>query len=191
LLVWVPDDRREMMGCLVAYRGFGIVFICGADPYDEQRLTLAHETGHFLRDYLLPRQEILLSLGNDMAAVLDGERQPLPAERANAILTHLRLGPHVHLLPKNGRDEDLDIIVAEAEERADSLGLELVAPREAILRYLHSMPRHHAKVDEICSTLGKRFGLPPYAFRRFVQRVFQPRIVSFLDDIKPALKENR
>ena len=33
----VPHDQRELMGCLVAYRGFGIAFVCGADPIDEQR----------------------------------------------------------------------------------------------------------------------------------------------------------
>ena len=63
LLANVPNDGRELMGCLVAYRGLGIVFICGADSTDEQRLTVAHETGHFLRDYLLPRQQVLAGCG--------------------------------------------------------------------------------------------------------------------------------
>src|SRR5213594_1213519 len=54
----VPDDRRDLMGCLVAYRGFGVAFISGADSGDEQRLTVAHETAHFLHDYMLPREQL-------------------------------------------------------------------------------------------------------------------------------------
>ena len=37
----LPHDRRDLMGCLVAYRGHGIVFVCGADDPEEQRLTVA------------------------------------------------------------------------------------------------------------------------------------------------------
>src|SRR6266705_3738521 len=69
----VPNDRRELMGCLVAYRGLGIAFVCGADSDEEQRLTVAHETSHFLRDYLLPRQQIIRALGDDISDVLDGK----------------------------------------------------------------------------------------------------------------------
>jgi hypothetical protein len=186
LFVRVPKDQREMMGCLFAYRGFGIVFVCGADSQDEQRLTVAHETGHFLHDYYLPRQAILMSLGNDMVTVLDGERRPTPAERANAILAHLRLGPHVHLLPRNGRDEESDPMVAEAEARADSLGVELVAPRDCIARFLRT--EHHGTTEEVCFALGRQFGLPHYVFHRFMKRVTEPRLISFLDDIRTALK---
>jgi hypothetical protein len=186
LLVRVPEDRREMMGCLVAYRGFGIVFVCGADSQDEQRLTVAHETGHFLHDYHLPRQAILMSLGDDMVTVLDGERRPTPTERANAVLAHLRLGPHVHLLPRNGRDEESDPMVAEAESSADSLGIELVAPRDAIVRFLRTELRGTA--EEVCVALGRQFGLPHCVFDRFVKQVSQPPLISFLDDIRLALK---
>jgi len=186
LLVRVPEDRRDMMGCLVAYRGFGIVFVCGADSQDEQRLTVAHETGHFLHDYHLPRQAILMSLGNDMMTVLDGERRPTPGERANAVLAHLRLGPHVHLLPRNGRDEESDPMVAEAEANADSLGIELVAPRDAIVRFLRT--DFSGTAEEIHDALSTQFGLPHYVFDRFVKHVTQPRLISFLDDIRTALK---
>lgn len=61
----IPNDQRDLMGCLVAHRGLGIAFVCGADPNEEQRLTVAHETSHFLRDYLLPRQQLLQTLGDD------------------------------------------------------------------------------------------------------------------------------
>ena len=94
----LPEESRELMGCLVAYRGFGVAFISGADAPEEQRLTVAHETAHFLQDYLLPRREILAAVGEPIADVLDGHRAPSWAERANAVLAHVRLGVHVHLL---------------------------------------------------------------------------------------------
>jgi hypothetical protein len=187
----VPNDRRELMGCLVAYRGVAIAFSSGADPSDEQRLTVAHEAAHFLRDYLLPRQEVLAVLGDKMADVLDGKRPPSPVERANAILAHVRLGPHIHLLPREGRDEDSDARVAAAEDMADSLGLELVAPRQRILSFMHSTGEAHRSSEEICVALGERFGLPQHVFERFVDQVHEPQIVSFLDDIRAVLKASR
>jgi len=51
----LPDDRRDLCGCLVAFGGRGFIFICAADSPEEQRLTIAYETTHFLSDYLLFR----------------------------------------------------------------------------------------------------------------------------------------
>ncbi len=187
----VPHDRRELMGCLVAYRGFGIAFVCGADPEDEQRLTIAHETSHFLTDYLLPRRQILHAMGNHIAEVLDGKRPPTAAERASAVLCHVRLGAHVHLLPRHGQDEDSDPIVGLAENRADVLGLELVAPREQISALLRAARSASQTSQAICATLATHFGLPANAFTRLVGLTNQPRIISFLEDIRPALEGRR
>jgi hypothetical protein len=96
-------DPRDLCGSLVAYRGYGIIFVCGADDQAEQRLTAAHEVAHFLVDYLLPRQQVIQALGEHMTEVLDGLRKATPAERASAILSHLRLGAHTHLLPRHGQ----------------------------------------------------------------------------------------
>ncbi|MBI2928745.1 MAG: hypothetical protein HYY24_24035 [Verrucomicrobia bacterium] len=187
----VPNDQRELMGCLVAYRGLGITFVCGADPADEQRLTVAHETAHFLRDYLLPRQQVLATLGDEIADVLDGKRLPTPAERTNAVLAHVRLGPHVHLLPRTGEDEDSDSMVAAAEHRADGLGLELVAPRERILSFVCAVLDARKEPEEIRAGLAERFGLPPQVFERFIHPAEPQRIVSFLEDIRPVLEAGR
>jgi hypothetical protein len=184
----VPYDRRELMGCLVAYRGFGIAFVCGADPEDEQRLTVAHETSHFLRDYLLPRQQILHAMGEQIADVLDGKRPPTPAERASAVLCHVHLGAHVHLLPRHGQDEDSDPIVGHAEDRADLLGLELVAPQEQISALLRAARGASQSAQAICATLAGHFGLPTNAFTRIVGVTNKPRIISFLEDIRSALE---
>jgi hypothetical protein len=59
----LPDDRRDLCGCLVAFGGRGFIFTCDADAPEEQRLTIAHETTHFLIDYLWPRQQQVLFNG--------------------------------------------------------------------------------------------------------------------------------
>jgi hypothetical protein len=187
----VPNDGRDLMGCLVAYRGFGIAFICGTDSTGEQRLTVAHETAHFLRDYLLPRQEVLQELGDEMADVLDAKRLPTPTERSNAILAHVLLGPHVHLLPRHGRDEESDHAVAAVEDRADGLGLELVAPRLHILSFARSTLKASCKPEALCAELAEHFGLPQHAFGRFLEHAERRRIISFLEDIRPALEIGR
>ena len=125
-------DQRDLHGGLVAYRGYGIIFVCGADDPAEQRLTVAHEVAHFLVDYVHPRQQVIQALGEHIAEVLDGLRKATPAERAAAILSHLRLGAHAHLLPRHGKDEDAQWVVAAAEDRAERLARELVAPQERV-----------------------------------------------------------
>jgi Zn-dependent peptidase ImmA (M78 family) len=179
------------MGCLVAYRGLGIAFICGTDSTDEQRLTVAHETAHFLKDYFLPRQVVLQELGDEIADVLDGKRPPTPAERSNAILAHVRLGPHIHLLPRHGQDEESDHAVAAVEDRANDLGLELVAPRERILSIARSMREANCKPETVHTELAKHFGLPQHVFERSLGHAEQRRIISFLDDIRPVLEIGR
>lgn len=187
----VPNDRRDLMGCLVAYRGFGVAFVCGADPTDEQRLTVAHETSHFLRDYLLPREEVIGALGSDITDVLDGKRPPTLAERASAVLSHVRVGSHVHLIPKDGHDEDSDPAIAAAEDRADGLGLELVAPRSRILSLLNAARKSERAPESFCHELAAYFGVPEQAFRRFVAPANERRVVSFVEDIRPALESGR
>ena len=88
-----PDLRhRPLRACLVARAGQGFVFVDGADPYDEQRLSLAHEIAHYLRDYWIPRERALAALGDDIADVLDGRRQPSTEERLAGVLRGVRVG---------------------------------------------------------------------------------------------------
>lgn len=184
----LPLDRRDLLGSLVAYRGYGIIFVCGAADPAEQRLTVAHEVAHFLVDYLLPRQQLIQALGEHITEVLDGRRRATPAERAAAILSHLRLGAHTHLLPRPSHNEDAQWRVAAAEDRAERLARELVAPQACIRALLRDLTRR-APVDaeDLRAALAAYFGLPPYAFDEIV-RIAQQRPVSFLDDLREALR---
>jgi hypothetical protein len=185
----LPRDQRDLHGGLVAYRGYGIIFVCGADDPAEQRLTVAHEVAHFLVDYVHPRQQVIQALGKHMAEVLDGLRKATPAERAAAILSHLRLGAHAHLLPRHGKDEDAQWVVAAAEDRAERLARELVAPQERVHAILQDLStRTTVGSEHACSALAAYFGLPPGAFDDIFRTINQRRSVSFLADIREALR---
>jgi hypothetical protein len=178
-----PPYCRDLMGCLYADGGHGFIFVCGADEPEEQRFTLAHDTAHFLVDYWWPRLQVIQALGSSIIDVLDGQRPARPAERASAILAHVRVGPHWHLLPRPGTDPDGDAHLASVEDRADDLGLELVAPQKRVLHLLRVMPaKQRADLQGACSALGNFFGLPAYVFGTIVAAHQRSAVPSFLDE---------
>jgi hypothetical protein len=192
IVIRLPNDQRDLRGCLVAHGGRGFIFFCDADSLEEQRLTLAHETAHFLIEYLWPRQQVLHQLGEGIAEVLDGLRPATPAERAAAILSRLRLGPHIHVLPRPGRDEDSEVAVAHAEDRADRLALELVAPQASVRAVLNARSaRQVLTPDAARATLATHFGLPAYAFHDTIQRLFRRQPTSFVGDLVEGLRRRR
>jgi hypothetical protein len=183
-----PSYRRDLMGCLYADGGQGFIFVCGADEPEEQRFTIAHDAAHFLADYWLPRLRILDALGPSVADVLDGRRAPQAKERAAAILERVRLGPYWHLLPRRSVPPDDDERIAPVEDRADELGLELVAPRQRVLQVLHGIPdSRQIKAKDVCDGLGTLFGLPPYVFAEIVAVERRPRVPSFLEDARRSI----
>jgi len=188
----LPADLRDLRGALVAYRGHGIVFVCGADQPEEQRLTIGHEVAHFLLDYHLPRQQVIQALGTGIADVLDGIRGPTPVERTGAILSHIRLAAHVHLLPRPGSDEEADAVVASAEERADRLALELVAPQESLDAFLQELSSHQVvSSQEIRAALTTHFGLPAHSCKDLLRYAVQRRPPSFVADISERMRRRR
>jgi hypothetical protein len=192
IAVPLPHDQRDLYGCLVARSGHGFIFVSNADSPEEQRLTIAHEVAHFLADYLLPRQQVIQALGPQMAEVLDGSRPPTPAERAAAILSHVRLGAHVHLLPRPGIDAGNDRTVAHLEDRADRLALELVAPQACIRDVLDALSARQGITSEIArAALARRFGLPAYAFDETIRRMVRRPLPSFVQDILEGLRQQR
>jgi hypothetical protein len=128
----VHTTERRLRGCMVAGGGYGFLFLDADDPADEQRFTLAHELAHFLRDYWEPRRRLAAAFGSKVLEVCDGLRPARPEERLHALLRDLPLGLQVHLLHREdyrpaSRQEE------EAEEAADLLALELLAPASAVL----------------------------------------------------------
>ena len=65
------SQNRALEACLVAVRGYGVIFLDGRDAADRQRFALAHEIAHFLVDYFEPRRRALDSLGEGVLEVLE------------------------------------------------------------------------------------------------------------------------
>jgi hypothetical protein len=128
-----PGPDRRLRACLTAAEGAGFILLDAADAPAERVVSLAHELGHFLRHYLQPRRLACRRLGASLAEVIDGRRPPTAAERVRALLANVPLGLHVHLMERGPRREILRTEVAAAEEEADQLAYELLAPAAAVL----------------------------------------------------------
>jgi hypothetical protein len=150
---------RLLRACLVARYGYGIAFVDGTDAEEEQRFSLAHELAHFLRDYWQPRRQVCQRLGPAALEVLDGERLPTPEERLHALLRHTRLGFHWHLLERDGEGKPATAGIADAEESADRLAYELLAPAELVLPpgWASGVSSQRQLLEE---SLQQHYGLP-------------------------------
>src|SRR5206468_10121310 len=127
-----PVADRRLRACLVARHGWGYVFLEEAEDEDEQRFSLAHELAHFLRHYWQPRQDAVRHLGKTILEVFDGRRGPTPAERLHGLLSDSPLGFHVHLMERDVAGLPVTEAVRVAEEEADRLAFELLAPAEEV-----------------------------------------------------------
>lgn len=125
-------NDRPLRGCLVAYSGRGLVIISGQDSEDERRFTVAHEVAHFILDYILVRKRIVESLGSDVLEVLDGIRPATFEERINAVVSDASIGVHVHAMDRTKDGDIFQGSVLKAEDNADLLALELLAPSREI-----------------------------------------------------------
>ena len=148
-----------MRACLAACRGHGLIFLDGADEEEEQRFSLAHELAHFLRHYWQPRRRARRRLGEQVAEVLDGDRPPTEQERLHALLKNVPLGFHLHLMRRGRRREGINAAVAWAEEEADLLAYELLAPAADVLARTGPVQGDAGRV-KLAEVLQSDFGLP-------------------------------
>jgi hypothetical protein len=134
----VSGNVGDLRGLLIAWRGHAVIFVDGTLPATERRFTLAHEHGHFLLDYLLPRQRVLRE-APDLLDILDGRREPTDADLARAALARVPLGLHTHLLHRDDSDGAADSAMA-AEDEASTYALEALSPWEELLGLLRGRP---------------------------------------------------
>lgn len=182
------EADRHLYGLLVVYRGTGFVFLDGSDPEEERRFTLAHEVAHFLLDYLRPRRRAVERLGEGVLEVLDGLRLPTVQEEVAGVFAAVDVAPHVHLLGRDGDAGSRHLAVSGAEERADALACELLAPASAVQAALEeaNVTRHYFScVATAQALLRERYGLPDVVADGYARRLARgltggPSLVSTL-----------
>jgi hypothetical protein len=161
-------QNRALCGCIIAARGYGMLFIDANDAAAEQRFTVAHEVAHFLLDYLDPRQEAIELLGNPILPVLHGERAPTAEERIHAVLGRVKLGFYQDMMPRTAQGSIDQGAILRAEDRADRLALELLAPAADVLAAatnVASTPFERAR--ELTELLEQHYGLPLVVARAY------------------------
>jgi hypothetical protein len=168
LVCELPGEDRPLRACLVARKGHGVALIDGSDGDDEQRFSIAHELAHFLRDYGGLRQLILKRLGADALQVVDGERPPTAQERFHALLRNVPLGFHLHLMERDNDGKPLTSSIARAEDDADRLAYELLAPAENVLA---EPPRSK---QLLIRRLRESYGLPGLQAARYAGLLMSP-----------------
>jgi Zn-dependent peptidase ImmA (M78 family) len=154
-------ESRSVRGCLIAYSGNGIIFVDGSDPPDELRFSIAHEVGHFLVDYLIPRQQLISQLGVSVVGALDGIRPPRVSERVQALLIGKTLGIHIDLLDRKGNKDNAAFETWQVEDRADKVALALLAPPDQVINQIDlSIPTFQKRSQQAIVCLLDVFGLP-------------------------------
>jgi hypothetical protein len=150
---------RPLRACLAALAGAGCILLDAEDEPREAVFSLAHELAHFLRHYWQPRQWAHRRLGDRAAEVLDGRRPPRPEERVRALLADVPLGRHTHLMERGpGRQVHTEAL-ARAEDEADQLACELLAPAAAVFARTGPV-RGGGGRARLTALLRDGFGLP-------------------------------
>ncbi len=183
-----PAKRTRLHGCLLVYRGVGFVFIDGSDSKEERLFTLAHEVSHFIVEYVQPRLKACELLGDEIIGVLDGIRPPSIEERIESILRAINITPHIHLLEHEDTGAFARSSIWQAEDRADELALELVAPVEVVLGELKATSESMSYFEcchVVADVLMQKFGLPGVVAKTYARQLAQtltggPSVLSSL-----------
>jgi hypothetical protein len=155
---------RPLRACLVARYGHGVAFVDGADSDAEQCFSLAHELAHFLQDYWCVRQQICKRLGERALEVFDGDRAATAEERVHALLRNTPMRFRVHLMERDCDGQPVDGEIAAAEETADRLAYELLAPVEHVYANFAGCGRRR-----LAEKLSQFYGLTEHHAERYAR----------------------
>jgi hypothetical protein len=155
---------RHLRAALIAYAGTGVIFIDADLDESERRVSVAHETGHFITDYLLARSEVE-ERAPDLLEVLDGLREPEEDDYITALLNRLPLGVHTHLLARSDYGEYGSAETERSEERATRVAWELLAPQACVEQRTDEL----ANTFELVKILRTDFGFPAEAARTYAK----------------------
>jgi Zn-dependent peptidase ImmA (M78 family) len=153
--------ERHMHGCMAADGGFGFIFYDSTDEAHVQNFTVAHELGHFVLEYLLPRERAQLALGERALQVFDNGHEPSAGEALYSILGGIPLNQD-SVMDRSAEGEIERGAIDEAEYRADRVAFELLAPAEYVLPRMKGLSR-----EEAVTLLETQFGLPRLKARAY------------------------
>jgi hypothetical protein len=175
--------NRGLRACLLARRGFGLIFVDGGMDHDERRYAVAHELAHFFVHYIELRRRAVARFGEHILSVLDGDRRPTVAERLSEIFQHAPLGPFDDFLVRDDTGKPPAAVI-DLENEADLVAMELLAPCAEVARLTR------AGACRI-KALQKQFGLPAWAaaeWNRFIDDL-APRSDTVVLGLERALKK--
>jgi len=153
---------RPLRAALIAYAGAGVIFVDAELDAAERLVSVAHESGHFITDYLMLRSDVEASAPH-LLDVLDGLRKADEEDHIAAVLNRLPLGLHTHLLARSDRGEYSSAETERSEERATRVAWELLAPQATIEERVGELD----DLFELTSLLRTEFGLPVTAARAY------------------------
>jgi len=156
-----PLHDRPLHGYLIAGKS-GFLFIDENDHPSEQRFTAAHEGAHYLFDFDMPRLRAVDEFGEAIVSVLDGERPPTLTEKVHSAISGVPIRVIQHLMerPTSGVP---NTAIIDAEDRADRLALELLAPTAKILKDIASQilqQKYSKRFSLLQEHLITEYGLP-------------------------------
>jgi hypothetical protein len=165
IVVEAPD--RPLRGCLAPSREVCLLFVDANDSPAERRFTVAHELAHYLRDLRRPRDRVIRNLGPRALEVVDRRRPASESERFAAALVGIDLTARLHLFLR----EPIGVsrAVADAEDAADRLAYELLAPAA----HLADVGAERWSDEEFHERLIGDYGLPALEAERYV-RLLRP-----------------
>ncbi len=158
--------ERRLRACLVAHgHAHNFIFLDKNDSPAEQRFSVAHEIAHFLLDYVRPRQKAQSRLVPSILEVMDGLRPATLEERLQGLLEGIWVGQYEHFMERDGGGNILSGRVLLAEDQADTLALELLAPEELALPLvqfaIQDKPTYALRLEAAAQALAQKFLLPP------------------------------
>jgi hypothetical protein len=147
---------------------------------------VAHEVAHFLIDYWKPRTAAIREFGTEIAHVLDGRRVPRADERFASVLLNVPLRPYFSLLEEQGDGRFDRTEVWNAENRADRLALELLAPFGEVRSSLVNLGANTGFL--LCCAAAERLLIERFGLPRSISSSYARRIAEALTGGPSALE---
>lgn len=126
-------NDRNLHGILFIRNEHACMFLDKADSETQQRFTIAHEMSHYLLDYQLPKERAMLELGTGIKEVLNGNVKATEYQLVLSLIKGVDIEPYTVLIEKKGQGSFSSWTNYNAENEADYLALELLAPRARVI----------------------------------------------------------